>query len=174
MIGKQTVNTTLAKGHLVKTRSTDRKFLMFHTISVRLIKTVHYSFLTGEDDIARFNSRRYSVHYSTLHNMLHVHALCSRLHVTHAVCRCLVPRTLVDSTCLQHVHATCPCFVSVLHVCAACPCPVLLVRDPCLCCLAIVYNLTLDPTRKIFMEVSTSSGGGGGPGGARWVTGGVF
>jgi hypothetical protein len=44
MIGKQTVNTTLAKGHHAQTRRTARNFLMFHTIAVRQIKTVQYYF----------------------------------------------------------------------------------------------------------------------------------
>jgi hypothetical protein len=44
MIGKRTVNTTLAKGHHAQTQPTARKFLMFYMIAVRLIKTVHYYF----------------------------------------------------------------------------------------------------------------------------------
>jgi hypothetical protein len=45
VIGKRRDNTTLAKGHHAQTRRTARKFLlMFHTIAVRLIKTVHYYF----------------------------------------------------------------------------------------------------------------------------------
>jgi hypothetical protein len=33
---------------------------MFHTVTVRLIKNFTLLFLTGEDDIARFDSRQYS------------------------------------------------------------------------------------------------------------------
>jgi hypothetical protein len=74
----------------------------------------------------------------------------------------------VCSTFMLHVHASCPCFMFMLHTHVS----LLLVRDPCLCCLTIVYNITLDPTRKIFMQVPVSvyfvgEGVGGGPLGNR-------
>ncbi len=43
VIRKQTVNTTLAKGHHAQTQRTAKIFFMFYTIAVRLI-TVHYYF----------------------------------------------------------------------------------------------------------------------------------
>ncbi len=59
MIGKRTVNTTLTKGHHARTQRTAKIFLIFHTIAARPIKTVHFEFLTEEDDIARFDSWQY-------------------------------------------------------------------------------------------------------------------
>jgi hypothetical protein len=50
---------TLARGHHAQTWRTDRKFLMFHMVAVRLNKNYTLLFLTGEDNIARFNSRQY-------------------------------------------------------------------------------------------------------------------
>ncbi len=47
-------------GHQAQTRRTARNFLMFHTIAVRLTKYIHCFFVTGEDDIARFDSWRYT------------------------------------------------------------------------------------------------------------------
>jgi hypothetical protein len=50
---------TLAKGHHAQTRRTARNLLIFHTVAVRL-NNKRYIIMTGEDDIARFDSRRYS------------------------------------------------------------------------------------------------------------------
>jgi hypothetical protein len=51
---------TLARGHHAQTGRTARNFFIFHTVAVRLIKNCTLLFLTGEDDIARFDSQRYS------------------------------------------------------------------------------------------------------------------
>jgi hypothetical protein len=51
---------TLAKGHHAQTRRTARNF--FSHDSSMPNKTVHYYFFTGEDDIARFDSRRYNIY----------------------------------------------------------------------------------------------------------------
>jgi hypothetical protein len=54
------VKMTLAKGHHAPTRRTARNFLMFHMPAVRLNENCTLLFLTGEDVIARFDSRQYS------------------------------------------------------------------------------------------------------------------
>ncbi len=54
------VNTTLAKGHHAQTQRTAWNFLFFHIIAVRLNDNGTLLFLTWEDDIARFDSRRYN------------------------------------------------------------------------------------------------------------------
>ncbi len=54
------VNKTLAKGHHTQTWHTARNFFMFHTVAVHLYKNCTLLFLTGEDDIARFDSRKYN------------------------------------------------------------------------------------------------------------------
>ncbi len=58
VIRKWMVNTTLAKGHHAQTQHNARNLLMFHTIAVHLIKTTLF-FVTGDDNIARFDSWRY-------------------------------------------------------------------------------------------------------------------
>jgi hypothetical protein len=58
---KQTINATLVRGHHAQTWRTARNFLNFIDDSNMPNKTVHYYFLTGEDDIARFDSRQYTV-----------------------------------------------------------------------------------------------------------------
>ncbi len=65
------VNTTLARGHHAQTRCTARNFLMFHTVSVRPNKNCTLLFLTGEDDIARFDSRHYKRHLAFCPLCLH-------------------------------------------------------------------------------------------------------
>jgi hypothetical protein len=57
---KQMVKMTFAKDHHAPTRRTARNFLMFHMAAVRLNENCTLLFLTGEDVIARFDSRRYS------------------------------------------------------------------------------------------------------------------
>jgi hypothetical protein len=54
------VNMTHVKGHHAETQCTARNFLIFHTIAVRPINNYTLLFVTGEDDIARFDSRRYN------------------------------------------------------------------------------------------------------------------
>jgi hypothetical protein len=46
-------------GHLAETRHTARNFLIVHTIAVCPTINCTLLFVTGEDDIARFDSRRY-------------------------------------------------------------------------------------------------------------------
>ncbi len=48
-------------GSSSQTRRTARNFLMFHQIAVSLSKYIHCFFVTGEDNIARFDSQRYSI-----------------------------------------------------------------------------------------------------------------
>jgi hypothetical protein len=54
------VNVTLARGHHAQTRHTARNFFNFRYDISMPNKTVHYYFLTGEDDIARFDSWQYT------------------------------------------------------------------------------------------------------------------
>ncbi len=54
---KRTVNATVARCHHAQTRHTARNFFNFIYDSSMPNKTVHYYFLTAEEDIARFNSR---------------------------------------------------------------------------------------------------------------------
>jgi hypothetical protein len=60
VIRKRTVNTTLARGHHAQTRHTSRNFSNLLHDSSMPNETVRYYFLTGEDDTARFDSRRYN------------------------------------------------------------------------------------------------------------------
>ncbi len=57
---------TLAKGHHAQTRGTARIFLIFHTVAVHLNNNGTLLFVTGEGDIARFNSRRYTYTVSVI------------------------------------------------------------------------------------------------------------
>jgi hypothetical protein len=50
----------LAMGHNAETLRTARNFLNFHMVAVRPTKHCTLLFVTREDDIARFDSRRYS------------------------------------------------------------------------------------------------------------------
>ncbi len=52
------VNTTLAMGHHAENRRTAKNYFSFHTVAVHPVITIHF-FVTGEDDITRFDSRRY-------------------------------------------------------------------------------------------------------------------
>jgi hypothetical protein len=54
------VNRTLAMGHHAETRLTARNFLIFHMIAVRPTINRTLLFVTGEDNIARFDSLRYN------------------------------------------------------------------------------------------------------------------
>jgi hypothetical protein len=66
------VNTTFAKGHHAQTRRTARNFFIFHTVAVHLINNYTLLIVTGEDDIAMFDSRRYSnIEYYSLHFQNH-------------------------------------------------------------------------------------------------------
>ncbi len=58
MTRKRIVNATLARGHHADTGCTARNFFNFVYNYSTPNKTVHY-YLTGEDDIARFDSQRY-------------------------------------------------------------------------------------------------------------------
>ncbi len=55
MIRKQTVNTTLTRGHYAQTQRTARNFFNFVYDSSTPNKTVYYYFLTGEDNIVRLD-----------------------------------------------------------------------------------------------------------------------
>jgi hypothetical protein len=50
---------TLVMGHHAETQHTARNFLFFHFIAVRPSTNCTLLFVTGGDDIARFDSRRY-------------------------------------------------------------------------------------------------------------------
>jgi hypothetical protein len=51
---------TLAMGHHAEIRCTAKNFLTFHTVAVHPTINCTLFFVTGEDDIARFDSRRYT------------------------------------------------------------------------------------------------------------------
>jgi hypothetical protein len=61
---------TLTMGHHAETRRTARNFLIFHTIAVRPLINRTLFIVTGEDDTARFDSRRYS-NYDSGHLFLY-------------------------------------------------------------------------------------------------------
>ncbi len=62
---------TLVKGHHAQTRRTARNFYFFHTVAVRLINKLYIIICDKEDDIARFDSRRYT--YIHVHDNIHFH-----------------------------------------------------------------------------------------------------
>jgi hypothetical protein len=55
------VNMTLTMGHHAETWRTARNVLIFHKVAVRPTINCTIFFVTGEDDIARFDSRQYTV-----------------------------------------------------------------------------------------------------------------
>jgi hypothetical protein len=59
VIRKWMVNMTLSKGHYAQTRHTARKYFNVSHDSSTPYKNLTLLFLTGEDDIARFDSRQY-------------------------------------------------------------------------------------------------------------------